>query len=349
MHYVKKPQVIEIVEWEDVEAEYSDSLILGNGSSIAISPAFSYKSLYETACEAAHLNPAVLGVFEYLKTRDFELVLNLLWQARHVNKALRIPDGTTKASYDNVREALAQAIRQSHARYDEVVGALPSIAGFMQPFSIVVSLNYDLLIYWALLAANRELGNWFKDCFLHGNFEPDWERFLSPYDAPGATLVFYPHGNLSLATDLDGSEFKVCREDEQQPLLERILERWDEGDVVPLFVSEGSRNQKENAIRRSEYLSIVYNTVLPFLGPSAVVAGWSMGDQDHHILRQLGKSKITRLAFSVYRVDKDAEQLNEQLWSLDRKLRRFMSRGTRWVFFDSESEGFWVNTLDGRG
>src|SRR5262245_200067 len=72
MHYVRKPRVIDVMEWEAVEADYTDSLILGNGSSIAISPAFSYKSLFETAREAAHLNPAVLGVFQYLKTRDFE-------------------------------------------------------------------------------------------------------------------------------------------------------------------------------------------------------------------------------------------------------------------------------------
>ena len=69
----------------------------------------------------------------------------------------------------------------------------------------------------------------------------------------GTTLVFYPHGNLVLATNFLGQETKICS-DQQADLLENIIRQWKIEDSTPLFVSEGSSDQKLGAIHRNGYL-----------------------------------------------------------------------------------------------
>ena len=93
------------------------------------------------------------------------------------------------------------------------------MAEFMKRFETVLSLNYDLLVYWAMLKGNDEYGNWFKDGFIdEGRFDNDYEVLREPLGAERATLVFYPHGNLILATDLIGDEVKLSRSGEKYVL-----------------------------------------------------------------------------------------------------------------------------------
>jgi hypothetical protein len=76
---------------------------------------------------------------------------------------------------------------------------VPAEGTFASAFPTVVSLNYDLTLYWAMLLFNAANGSWFKDAFHDGEFQTDWEYLLRPYGhAAGATLVFYPHGSLSV-------------------------------------------------------------------------------------------------------------------------------------------------------
>jgi hypothetical protein len=58
----------------------------------------------------------------------------------------------------------------------------PPIGEFLRRFSTVVSLNYDLIVYWAILVSNNKLGTWFKDCFVNGQFDHDWERFRDSWE-----------------------------------------------------------------------------------------------------------------------------------------------------------------------
>ncbi|KLR16151.1 hypothetical protein ABR28_19715, partial [Enterobacter hormaechei subsp. hoffmannii] len=58
-----------------------------------------------------------------------------------------------------------------------------------------------------------------------------------------------------------------------------------------------------NAIARSRYLDTVYREVLPEKKESIVIYGWSMGENDSHILDALKKSRPSRVAVSVYGTD----------------------------------------------
>src|SRR5690606_36755148 len=129
---------------------------------------------------------------------------------------------------------------------------------FMKRFKMAVSLNYDLLVYWAMLLENTRHQNRFKDSFIHGDVDSEWEMYLEPYgSAPRSTLVFYPHVNLALATDFNGSETKLTAGSFSN-ILDTAISNWQTGAYTPLFVSEGTSKQKVSTIRRSHYLNTVH-------------------------------------------------------------------------------------------
>jgi hypothetical protein len=198
-----------INEWKDIKDRDYDALILGNGASIAVSSCFSYSSLFKLMQEKKAFSESIEKVFNYLETSDFELVLNRIWHSYHINQALEITDQKTIAAYTEIRQILINAVRENHVQFSVAQFCLEPIHRFLQGFKTIISLNYDLILYWAMLYGNSQLGNWFKDCFVHGEFRDDWEDLREPYQASGSTLVFYPHGNLVLARTIYGEEQKL--------------------------------------------------------------------------------------------------------------------------------------------
>lgn len=84
--------------------------------------------------------------------------------------------------------------------------------------------------------------------------------------------MFYPHGSISVARDYIGDETKIAvSTDATGNLLETITRKWLSGHYVSVFVSEGASQQKVAAIRRSHYLTNVYEEVLPALGEGLAV------------------------------------------------------------------------------
>jgi hypothetical protein len=228
-----------IYQWSDLESDFTNGIILGNGASLSVSATFSYSSLYNWASKKKAPHGECSEGFKHLNTQDFELVLRILWHASHVNQALRVKERVTDKVYKKVRSALVKAVRDTHVKYDDAKPFLCRIGEFLKKFSTVVSLNYDLIVYWAMLASNREHGQWFKDCFVKGKFNNDWKTFRAPYKADGSTLVFYPHGNLALVSDLNGRETKI-QADNFSTLLATVVEKWESGEYSPVFVSEGT-------------------------------------------------------------------------------------------------------------
>jgi hypothetical protein len=326
--------------WKAIEVDFSHGLILGNGASIAFDARFGYQSLKDKATELGLITADVQRVFNHLNTGDFELVLRMLWHASKINQALNIPDTRTTLAYESVRDALIEVIRAVHVPHDEVRARLGAAAAFMSRFLTVLSLSYDVLVYWAILLANEDAPNRFKDCFVGGEFQQDWHRFRKPYGSNSkATLVFYPHGNLALAADLAGTEFKI-HTDTGGELLDTVFDSWRAGDTTPVFVSEGTTEQKHAAIRRSPYLSTVYEEVLPDVGDSVVIFGWSLHDNDDHLLDAICESTALRFAVAV---DPKAEKLAEFEAMARRKLGDRLGRNKfELTLFDRTSSGCWV-------
>lgn len=328
--------VYKIKEWADISDDFDGSILLGNGASIGINPSFSYTSLKEHAVDRGLLIENVQKLFDHFDTDDFELVLRLVWQANRVNFALDIKDNATKSAYEHVRQCLIEAVRSIHPEYCEVEDQLDNIACFLKQFKTVLSLNYDLSLYWVIMYANREYnGHSFKDCFLRGEFDEDWKRFresISMWDRK-TTLVFYPHGSLVLARDVIEQERKL--EARGGDLLRSILRDWETGEYIPLFVSEGTSKQKVNAIQNSHYLNTVYREVIPRIGKNLTIYGWGFGEHDTHILTRLANSKVETIAVSVFGSDQAYCTRVAQM------IKDHISKEVDVVFFNCLSSGAW--------
>src|SRR5687767_4283457 len=98
--------MIELKEWQDIADDFQDTLLVGNGGSIALDSCFSYRSLMESARADNAITQDVQAVFDYFKTSDFEHVMRMLWHAFNVNRALGTSDARSRQAYLDLREAL---------------------------------------------------------------------------------------------------------------------------------------------------------------------------------------------------------------------------------------------------
>lgn len=322
--------------WAELAPHFRETLLLGNGASIAVSSQFSYSSLLMHAIEKDFLVKDAQLLFDFFNTQDFELILRIVWQASNVNRSLKIEDNRTHEAYVRVRNSLIEAVQSVHPEYDEVREHLPHIYEFLKGFDTVVSLNYDLIVYWATTyGLDMGDGHAFKDCFVRGGIlHDDWASLRRPIrNAQTTTLVFYPHGSLILCRNRLEQERKI--HNLQNGLLEAILEHWRSEEVVPLFVSEGTSEQKIASIQNSFYLSTVYREVLPDRRNNLTIYGWGFGEHDQHLLTKMAHSGVERVAVSVYGKDQGfcrrASGVIYEILGYDVKL----------YFFDSQSPGCW--------
>jgi hypothetical protein len=346
-----------IHDWEDIKKHFKHKLLLGNGASRAVWESFKYPSLYEEANRAGRIDQSLKNLFSDFGTNDFEYILRLLSQANQVNQILHIKEEHTSKLYKKLKKTLIDTIRDVHPKHEEVKNRLLPMAQFMKGFDTVLSLNYDLLVYWAMLEGNDKHGNWFKDGFIEGRFDNDYNGLYEPYLAEGATLVFYPHGNLIIATDHFGDEMKLSKSG-QKYLIDTILRIWETGEHIPLFVSEGETNEKLKAIRRSNYLKTVYDRVIDSNSESLVAYGWSFRDEDEHILRGIIHGKVDRIAVSVHRSSGNVQpfcetvkyKIDKMYATLEKEREKDTGKKVKKTkrctisFFDSESAGAWINS-----
>lgn len=326
----------EIKTWGSIAHRYQGgTLLLGNGASMAISPKFAYGSLYEVVQKQGLIGDDVNKLFRRFNTSDFELVLRLVWHAAMVNRALGVQDDKTQEAYKKIRDALISAVREVHTLYDETQPHLPRMYEFLKGFETVFSLNYDLLVYWTMTyGLNLEDRHLFKDCFVRGFFDKNWNRFRRRIREESNTLVFYPHGSLALCRDIQDREYKISGQNGLN-LLWEILRQWQSEAFVPLFVSEGTEEQKVSSIQKSRYLSTVYNEVLPYCPGPLTIYGWGFGDQDRHLLPRM--RGVPRVAVSMYGKSQDT------CLHVYREIIRGLGEGVEIEFFDSGSPGCWNN------
>ena len=144
--------MVRIVKWQDIvdKAEW-DTLILGNGASMAVSPEFGYEPLLKAAAKRRFISKDVKKVFRELDTTDFELVMRALQQTHRINELLRVQDDRSSEAYSSLQDALIKTVGEVHPRHEDVSSRLDRIGGFMKPFDTVLSLNYDLIVYWAIM------------------------------------------------------------------------------------------------------------------------------------------------------------------------------------------------------
>lgn len=138
-------------------------LLLGNGFSIACkSDIFTYRSLLEQADFGAMLE--VEKVFSTLGVSDFELVIKTLQDTATVMGVYCGECGQKEQighHSSELKNILADTIASKHPDFPASIetAAYASTVGFLSNFIApgmkgkVYTLNYDLLLYWALACA----------------------------------------------------------------------------------------------------------------------------------------------------------------------------------------------------
>jgi len=318
--------------------------LLGNGFSRACQDdIFSYGALFDQA-NFEGLSPAARTAFGALNTTDFEVVIRALKQAAllvavyleedHPEVAQRL-----NADADGLKELLARTIAASHPdRPSDISGEqYAACRAFLSNFDRIYTVNYDLLLYWALMQKEIE-----------PQIESD-DGFREPEDGPaeyvtwdvqrtGKQNIFYLHGGLHIFDA--GSElqkFTWCNTG--IALIDQIREAL-ETNRFPLFVAEGSHNSKLDRIQHSGFLNRSYRSFAE-IGSSLFIFGLSFGEADEHILKLLDRGKVKQAFISLHG-DPNSERNTRIAERAElMRTRRPPKRPLTVEFYDSDSAQAW--------
>lgn len=325
-------------------------LMLGNGFSIALKPdIFTYGSLYDNADFQAA--PYVPQLFDALQTRDFEVVIRHLEDSARIVEVYRPSLITLIARLRNdaaaVKDALASAIAKRHPDrpYDVPIEQYAACRKFLSHFNHLFTLNYDVLLYWALMQSEADdLDLKPDDGFRHPQDIPDlpWVSWQQANSA----RVNYLHGALHLF-DAGTDIIKYTWSKTDIPIVDQIRSSLD-NNRFPIFVAEGDSDAKRARIWHSAYL---HKALRSFEGcckssRSAIfIYGHSLADNDDHILRVIAQGGTRQLFVSIYGDILEPNNLEivqraHQLAAL-RKDYRSEGDSLEIEFFDAESAHVW--------
>lgn len=282
-----------LLSWEEIHGEAWKALLLGNGFSINIWEKFQYKSLFDMASSAG-IDPALdansIKLFTKLHTSNFEDVLRVLYHAHLVDEQLGSPQqASLDALYSNTKNALAGAVNFSHVPYG--FEGLAEINSEFRSFCNIFTTNYDLIPYWAIMQSET----WrFKDLFWGdgntfdpGNTEVNADRCVISYLHGAIHLVELPSGKtkklVANATNSLSDLFDLAHP-----------------EYFPLFISEGTSENKLNRINRNDYLRFSFEKFQSTDG-NLVVLGHSLNkDYDQHLIDALRFGNFESIAIGVW-------------------------------------------------
>lgn len=284
-------------DWEDIDDGDWPTLLVGNGASRAVSMKFAYESLYAIA----PLTQDDRDLFDALGTTNFEEILNHLRTASLVCDQLGHASTDVDDRYDSIRDALINAVQARHVGWSDADTGdrLLNIRNALLDYDAVFTTNYDLLIYWAMMNAGTPPGAGFGDLFWNADYafdSFDTEPFRNK------TLVYWLHGGLHLYRTPAGETKKRTNTGAS------LLTTFAAGNGVPLFVSEGTWQQKRRAIRRSDYLEHVYTAFAQSEGP-LVVFGQAFGDPDRHLVEAVRRDPAREIAYGIYAASQQSANL----------------------------------------
>jgi hypothetical protein len=291
--------------WGEIKDLHTWSgILLGNGSSRAVWDQFGYNTLYEVACSDRVKHPLtdedqkLFAAFD--NTVNFEAVLGALYMAGKVCKVLGKDFSDIALRYVSIRRALIEAVHAVHVPWKSIdLAALVAIRKALLRYSFTYTTNYDLLLYWAIMAEDD--GDGFKDFFWSEEFD------VADTDIWGkVTKVLYLHGALHLYRRPAGGTIK-----DRAQAFANLLDRFGKKpSLLPLFISEGSHRQKVAAIMRSDYLSFALQQFASHVGP-LVIFGQGLGDTDRHLVDVMRRWGDRPIAVSVYRLN-DQQVIEEK-------------------------------------
>lgn len=336
------PEILTFEQALDATADLNKRrVLLGNGFSRACrDDIFAYNALFERAQD---MTPLSRAAFNALGTTDFEVVM------RAMQRAAVLVDVFAKDRPD-----LAQAFRQEAEALREVLAV--TIAGthpdrprdipadkytacrtFLHHFDDIYTLNYDLLLYWAVMQEELEPAVNHDDGFRQPDDGPE-EYVTWEVEKTNHQNIHYLHGALHIF-DAGAEVQKFTWSNTQVALVDQIRDALAT-NRFPLYVAEGSAEDKRDRIQHSSFLGRSYRSFSQ-IEKGLFIFGCSMAENDEHILRLIDKGKMSRIAVGLYG-DPESET-NQTIIRRAEAIpnRRSPRRPAEIIFFDAASAAVW--------
>jgi hypothetical protein len=294
-----------LIQHDDI---YLTNLLFGNGFSINFGSRFRYSSLFEDAVEL--LQKHDIELFENIDTTNFELVLRRLHNTIETNKVFKIGYNTIEESYERIKTALIETVRNVHPQPNEI--SYLDVQRLRTTFKVfrkkAFTTNYDLLAYWALNKVRN------SDRRVADGFGLDVDTQTIMYGAGVGVSeeeqpirLYHLHGSLHLYMNKD-EIIKITRKynparTTDNPLLQAITDTYDLG-YFPLYISEGTWKQKLNKILNNKYLHYCYSA-LSRISEALTIYGQALDvETDKHIIDAIKKSGVTKIAYGIYDIER---------------------------------------------
>lgn len=319
-------------------------LLLGNGFSRACrDDIFAYGALFDRA-DFRKCSPKAQQAFGTLNTSDFEVVMRAL---RDTAALLELYGGETHAELRArllrdaaaLREVLVHAIADSHPSQPGEIApeSYARCRAFLAQFADIYTLNYDLLLYWAVMQEELQPSVSFDDGFRTPDDGPS-EYVTWEVEKTDQQNVFYLHGALHIF-DAGHEVQKYTWVNTGIRLIDQIRGAL-ETNRYPLFVAEGESARKLARIKHSDFLARSYRSFAK-IGGTLVVFGHSLANNDAHILQRISRGKIAHLLVGVHGDPEEATNRRLMRDARDLATGRPEKRPLLVEFFDSTSVEVW--------
>ncbi len=276
-------------------------LLLGNGFSMSYDPKrFSFTTLLESATRDGIIDKdsELYKVFQGLETADFETVMRAMENSKEIIKVYGGDSALQKKiakDSEALKEYLVRIITNNHPEKSTSLSVKEKNAcvAFLKKFKRIYTLNYDLLLYWASM---QDMSESFSDGF--GNTEDSEHEGYVVYKNSGSSKmnVHYLHGALHYF-DAGDEIIKKTYANTDINIIDQVRESL-KINIYPIFISEGTSEQKKTKILHSAYLNHCYKS-LRSIGGDLVIFGASLKENDKHILDAIIESPIKRIYLGV--------------------------------------------------
>jgi hypothetical protein len=283
-------------------AQPNRHVFLGNGFSRACkNDIFSYDALFDRA-NFVSLSSFAESAFDALGTRDFEHVIEALHAAADILSLYRKGEDDLcrilQDDADGLREVLVRTIAGSHPDLlsDISDDSYKACKLFLVNFKKIFTLNYDLLLYWAVMRQEIIPEIACDDGFRRP--ESGVEQYVTwEIDHNFNQNVYYLHGALHFF-DAGAELQKYTWSNTGIRLTDQIRIALKEGKY-PLFVAEGKTEDKLKRIKHNAYLTKAFDS-FSRIGGALFVFGHSLARNDEHFLKLIEKGRVNQLFVSIF-------------------------------------------------
>ncbi|MFW3399628.1 DUF4917 family protein [Aliarcobacter butzleri] len=309
-------------------------LLLGNGFSIAYDrDRFSFKNLFYYAVNKnlISVNSPIHDIFKNFETYDFERVIKKLEDALYIYNCNQLyfytyPDYANKLCIDGnyLRNILIDVLSALHPEHAASLDQhnYNYAKNFIKEYNSIFTLNYDLLLTWATLELqyNRNYINNSRLEVNDGFGRPNGNLIFKENNLE--QTIYFLHGALHI---FDEGFYinKITSKYGDKSLIQQIRDNIFYDNKYPLFVSEGTWQNKLLKIKKNIYLNHCYNS-LKNLGfytnvqdnDSLVIFGTLLKSNDNHILEAIKQNNIKNIYIGVssyYKIQEECSHIFKEL------------------------------------